>query len=85
MNTTDRTATNEIERTLDREVELLMSALNLVASRGAPAATVAGLRLAEAAMAIVGPRASECGLIMEPLWGPDEHVYGVRVRRPPTD
>lgn len=47
MNTTERTATNEIERTLDREVELLMSAVYLVASGGAPAVTVAGLRLAD--------------------------------------
>jgi hypothetical protein len=85
MNTTDPTATSEIERTLDREVELLMSAVNLVASRGAPAATIAGLRLAEAAMAIVGPRASARGLIIEPLWGPDEGTCDVRVRRPSTD
>jgi hypothetical protein len=62
-----------------------MSTVNLVASHGAPAATVAGLRLAEAAMAIVRPRASELGVIMEPLWGPDERACDVRVRRPSTD
>ena len=64
-----------------------MSAVNLVATRGAPAATVAGLRLAEAAMAIVRPRASERGVVLEMLWGPDEHACDVRVQpgNRPTD
>jgi len=85
VNAIEQTATAEVERTLDREVELLMSAIYLVASGGAPAATVAGLRLAEAAMAIVRPRAVERGLMMEALWGPDERTCDVRVRRPPTE
>jgi hypothetical protein len=81
VNATDGTPTGEVERTLDREIELLMSAINLVASGGAPAATVAGLRLAEAAMAVVGPRASERGVAIEMLWGPDENACDVRVRQ----
>jgi hypothetical protein len=75
----------EVERTLDREIELLMSAVNLVASGGAPSTTVAGMRLAEAAMVIVRPRAEARGLILEALWGPDEWTCDVRVRRPPTE
>lgn len=71
----------EVERTIDREVELLTSAVNLVASGGAPSATVAGLRLGEAAMAIVRPLAQELGLVLDPLWGPDEGGCDVRVRR----
>lgn len=85
MNATEQTPKGEVERTLDREVELLMSAINLVASGGAPAATVAGLRLAEAAMDVVGPRASERGVVLEMLWGPDEHACDVRVHRQATD
>lgn len=85
MNTTERTATDEIERTLDREVDLLMSAVNLVASRGAPSATVGGLRLAEAAMDVVRPGAIEQGVVMEALWGSDEGTCDVRVRLPSTD
>ena len=85
MNAIDEAATAEVERTLDREIELLMSAVNLVASGGAPSTTVAGLRLAEAAMAVTKPRAVERGLVMEALWGPDEGTCDVRVRRPPTE
>ncbi len=81
MNATERTPPGEVERTLDREIELLMSAINLVASGGAPAAMVAGLRLAEAAMAVVGPRASERGVVLDMLWGPDETACDVRVRQ----
>lgn len=85
VSATEEAAVTEVERTLDRDVELVMSAVNLVATGGAPSATVAGLRLAEAAMAIVRPRAVERGLIMEALRGPDAWTCDVRVRRPPTE
>jgi len=85
VNAIEEIAVAEVERTLDREVELLMSAVLLVASGGAPSTTVAGLRLAEAAMEIVRPRAVERGLLLEALWGPDERTCDVRVRRPPTE
>ncbi len=62
-----------------------MSAINLVASGGATATTVAGLRLAEAAMAAVAAAATERGVIMDMLWGPDEHACDVRVHRQATD
>ncbi len=83
----DPSPTNAIERTLDREVDLLMSAVNLVATRGAPAATVAGLRLGEAVIAIVRPRALEQGVVLEPLWNSDEGegTCDVRVRLPSGD
>jgi hypothetical protein len=70
----------DVERTIDREVELLTSAVNLVASGGARSATVAGLQLAEAAMDIVRPLADDLGVALEPLWGPDEGGSDVRVR-----
>jgi hypothetical protein len=77
----DPTAVLEVQRTLDREVELLRNAVELVASGGAPSVTVGGLRLAEAAVAIVRPYVEERGVILEPLWSADESGYDVTVRR----
>ena len=73
-------ATTDVQQTIDREAELLTSAINLVASGGARSATVAGLRLAEAAMDIARPLADDLGIVLEPLWGPDEGGCDVRVR-----
>ena len=69
------------EETLDREVALLESAVDLVATGGAPSATVAGLRLCEAAIDVVGPMARGRGIRLEPLWNADESGCDVRVRR----
>ena len=81
MTSVEHTSDGDVRRTIDREAELLSSAVNLVASGGAASATVGGLRLAEAAMDIVRPMAEGLGLILEPLWGPDESGCDVRVRR----
>lgn len=85
MNTMQGVATGEVERTLDREVALVMSAVNLVATGGARSAIVAGLRLAEAAITVARPQAMERSLVLEALWGPDERTCDVRVRRPATE
>ena len=74
----------DLRSAIDREVELVMSAVNLVASGAAPSATVGGLRLADAVLEIVGSRARAAGVTLEPLWGPDETVTDVRVRREST-
>ncbi len=71
----------EVQRALDREAELLVSAVNLVAGGVAPSTIVAGLKLGEAVLAIVQPIADERGVILEPLWGPDESGFDIRVRR----
>lgn len=73
----------EVQRTIDREADLLMGAILLVASGGARSTTVAGLRLGEAVMAVVGPFAAESGVILEPLWSADEGGCDVRVRPAP--
>jgi hypothetical protein len=73
-----------VRRTIDREVELLMSAVNLVASGGAPSTMVVGLRLTDAVIEIVEPIAAERGVILEPLWGSDEETADVRVHRAET-
>jgi hypothetical protein len=72
---------SDVQRTIDREVDLISGAIDLVASGGATATTVAGLRLAEAALAIVRPRAAASGVIVEALWSADEGTTDVRVRR----
>jgi hypothetical protein len=73
-----------VRRTIDREVELLMSAVNLVASGGAPSTMVVGLRLTDAVIEIVRPIAAERGVVLEPLWGADEDTADVRVHRAGT-
>lgn len=77
----DQELVTTVQRTIDREVELLTGAIYMVASGAAPSTTIAGLRLGEAAMAVVAPLAADRGVILEPLWGPDEGGCDVRVRR----
>ena len=69
-----------VRRTIDREVELVMSAVDLVASGGATSTMVVGLRLTDQVIDIVRPIAAERGVVLEPLWGPDEDNADVRVR-----
>ena len=71
----------DLRSAIDREVELVMSAVNLVASGAAPSATVGGLRLVDAVLEIVSARAGVAGVTLEPLWGPVEVVTDVRIRR----
>ncbi len=59
----------------------MSSAVDLVASGAAISTTVVGLRLTDAVIAILQPRAAERGVILEPLWGSDEDTADVRVRR----
>ena len=71
----------DVQHALDREVELVMSAVDLVASGGAPSTQVIGLRLAASVIEIVRPMAAARGVVVEPMWGPDEAAQDVRVRR----
>ena len=71
----------DIQAAIDREVALVTSAVDLVASGGAPAATVAGLRLAEAVVQIARPHADAVGVTLESLWSADEGTTDIRVHR----
>jgi hypothetical protein len=71
----------EVQAAIDREVELVTSAIDLVASGGASTTIVAGLRLTESVIEIVRPLAVERRVVVEPLWGPDETTNDIRVRR----
>ncbi len=80
---TDPAATAlDLELAIDREVDLVTSAINLVAVGAAPSTVVAGLRLAETVLEIVRPLAVQRGVVIEPIWGPDEATQGIRVSRP---
>jgi hypothetical protein len=70
----------DVQHALDREVELVMSAIDLVAGQGAPSATVGGLRMTDLVIEIVRPLAAQRGVVVEPLWGADETTTDVRVR-----
>ena len=69
-----------VGRTIDQEADLLTSAILMVASGMASSTTVVGLRLADAAIAVAQTLADERGVILEPLWGPDEGICDVRAR-----
>jgi len=72
-------SSHDLRLAIDREVELVSSAIDLVATGGAPSATIAGLRLAAPVLEIVTPGARARGVRVEPLWGPDETTCDVRV------
>ena len=75
------TENDQVKATIDREAELLASAVRLVASGAASRTTVGNLRLSEAAIAIVRPLAAELGVELEPIWRTDEEGLDVLVRR----
>ena len=81
MTDLDPTSDREVRRTIDRETALLESAIDLVASGGAPSATISGLRLAESVLAVIAPSAAARGVVLEPLWTADESGCDVRVSR----
>ena len=80
MNETD-TSERDVRLAIDREIELVISAVNLVAAGGAPSVMVAGLRLTEPVIDIVQPIAATAGVVLEPLWAADESTCDVRVHR----
>ena len=82
----DRVVTDndQVKATIDREAELLESAVRLVASGAANRTTVGGLHLTEVVIAIVRPLAADLGVELEPLWRTDEEGMDVLVRRADT-
>jgi hypothetical protein len=71
---------HDVPEAIDREVSLVRSAMELVARGIAPSTTVAGLRLLDAVLELVGPDAARRGVVLEPLWGPEDRVSDVRIR-----
>jgi hypothetical protein len=73
-----------VQQTIDREVELVTSAINLVASGAATTTVVAGMQMTAAVLEILRPLAAERGVVLESLWSADEISNDVRVRREAT-
>lgn len=60
-------------------MRLVRDAIGLVAAGGSPRVVVAGLRLADSLLPSVEGMATEAGVRLVPLWGPEEHLTDVAV------
>ena len=69
------TENDQVKATIDREAELLASAVRLVASGGARRTTVGNLRLSEAAIAIVRPWRPTLVSSWNPSGGPTRRAW----------
>ncbi len=68
----DEAAPNPATRALAREVELIGSAIAMVASGGASRVSVAGLRFGDQLLRVARQMAREAGVRVEPQWTIDE-------------
>ena len=78
-------ASQDVQSTIDREVDVLESAIRLVASGATTRTVVAGLRLSEAVMPLVTPIAQRHGVTLEPIYRTDEEGWDIVVRRPAVE
>jgi hypothetical protein len=70
---------------LRRELDLVSSAIWLVAGGGAPGVTLVGLALGSAVLAGSAQAARTAGVVLEPIWQSDLAGCDIRVcRRTPT-
>ena len=72
---------DDVRRTIDREVALVEGAIRMVATGASPGMTVAGLRFGDEVVAMLGPAATDAGVVLEPLFPTDETGCDVHVRR----
>jgi hypothetical protein len=68
------------KRSIERELDLVAGAIRMVAGRGAPAVTLAGLNFGQAVLDGSAAAALAAGVIIEPLWRTDESSCDIRVR-----
>jgi hypothetical protein len=68
-------------QSIGREVELISGAIDMVASGGSPAITLAGLEFGPALVQAWSDRATAAGVALEPLWHPDDTGCDIRVQR----
>jgi hypothetical protein len=76
----DRTIPGDAYVDVEREADLITSAMILVASGASHRTTVAGLRQSAAAIAIARRRAVALGVVLEPADRPDGRGQDVTVR-----
>lgn len=73
-----------VTRTLERETRLIREAIVLVASGRAPRTVVAGLLLSEALLDTAERMAREAGVLLTPLWHPDDLGVDFAIERIPA-
>ena len=66
-------------RSIERELDLVAGAIRMVAGRGAPAITLVGLDFGPAVLDGSAKAAKAAGVVLEPLWHPDEAGCDIRV------
>jgi hypothetical protein len=74
-------STTDVGATLEREAELIVSAMRLVAAGFASRSIVAGLGMTDSALAIVAGQAASLGVVVEAIARPDRQGRDVLVRR----
>lgn len=72
-------ATDPAVRTIERELELVRGAVDMVASGGAPRVQLAGLRFAGQLLAPSRRMALQAGVRIVPLWHADEAGVDIAV------
>ncbi|MGH2464593.1 MAG: hypothetical protein ACRDGI_03965 [Candidatus Limnocylindrales bacterium] len=67
-------------RSIERELDLVSVAISMVASHVAPSVTLAGLDFGPDVLASSEAKARPRGVLLEPLWRPDDSGCDIRVR-----
>ncbi len=78
---------DQTRRSIERELDLVAVAIQLVAGGGSPGVTLLGLEFGPAILAGSAQAAIDAGVILEPLWRPEESACDIRVhsRLPESD
>ena len=70
-----------VEGQLEREMELVIAAIRMVAAGGAPRVTVGGLRLGDQILDAARDMARQAGVRIVPRWTTDESGVDIAVER----
>ncbi|HEY7826928.1 MAG TPA: hypothetical protein VIB99_01765 [Candidatus Limnocylindrales bacterium] len=68
------------ERSIEREMDLVAGAIGMVAAGAAPAVTLVGLDFGPAVASASAAAATAAGVLLEPLWLPDEAGCDIRIQ-----
>jgi hypothetical protein len=73
--------TEQTRRSIERELDLVGVAIQMVAGGGTPGVTLVGLEFGPAVLKGSEPAARKAGVVLEALWQPEESRCDIRVRR----
>jgi hypothetical protein len=73
--------TDLTRRSLERELDLVVVAIRMVAGGGAPGVTLVGLEFGPAVLEGSAQAAHNAGVTLEALWQPDDSRCDIRVHR----